>query len=133
MNNYLFPIRLFTFFVSTLCLLLTYFNNQYLNYVQYSIMICSLIGIIAMTIYDGIKKNNKIINDKRYNLLVIMSSILVIFIYIRFFFDSNLIIVSKNLLNRYEFINMYMWLFMLLFIFILIYHLLLEFTLKKQS
>ena len=133
MNNYLFPIRLFTFFVSTLCLLLTYFNNQYLNYVQYSIMICSLIGIIAMTIYDCIKKNNKIKNDKRYNLLVIMSSILVIFIYIRFFFDSNLIIVSKNLLNRYEFINMYMWLFMLLFIFILIYHLLLEFTLKKQS
>lgn len=125
MNNYLFPTRVFTFFVSTLCLLLTYFNNQHLNHLQYFITIFSIIGIITMTCYDAIKKNGNL-NNTKYNLLVIVSSILVIFIYARFFFDYNLVIVSSNLLNRYEFINMYMWLFMLLFICILIYHLSLE-------
>lgn len=133
MRKYLFPARIFALFISILCLILTYFNNEYLNIIIYSVTILSIVGIIILTIYDLIIGNEDITYNVKYNKLNLLTFIFILILYGRFFFDNNIVVVSNNLTTRYSFISMYMPIVMICYIFLVIYHILLEIEYSKNN
>lgn len=131
MHKYLFPARIFSLFISLLCLILTYFNNEYLNIVIYSLSIISIVGIMVLTIYDVIVNHEDITYNVKYNKLILLTFVFLLILYGRFFFDNNIVVVVTNLTTRYSYISMYMPIIMLSFILLLIYHILLEIEQSK--
>lgn len=133
MKTYLFPIRLLLCFVSFLCLILSYMGLSYLNLGWYLIIVFVFLAEVMFTMYDIFTKRDIVLNDFVYNVLGIGLFLYVLILYMRLFFDTGMLYIVGDLIQRFTFINHHLPMLAIGIIDYFVYHICIELDKYEKS
>ena len=130
MRKFLLPTQLLVMFTGVLCLCLSFYGFEYLNKVVFISIILVLVIDVFILLYNLITKRKENIVSE---IMHISFYLYVILIYIRLFFDKNMLYVDNILETRYTFLNSQLVTILLGIISLTLYQLLIQLEKKKKK
>ena len=130
MRKILLPIELLVMFTGILCLCLSFYGIEYFNKFVFILIILVLVIDVFIILYNLITKRKENIVSE---IMHISFYLYVILIYVRLFFDKNMLYVDNVLENRYAFLNSQLLTILLGIISLTLYQILIQLEKKKKK
>lgn len=130
MRKFLLPIELLVMFTGILCLCLSFYGIEYFNKITFISIILVLVIDVFIILYNLITKRKENIVSE---IMHISFYLYIILVYIRLFFDKNMLYVDNVLENRYAFLNSQLLTILLGIISLTLYQILIQLEKKKKK
>ena len=130
MRKFLLPIELLVMFTGILCLCLSFYGIEYFNKITFISIILVLVIDVFIILYNLITKRKENIVSE---IMHISFYLYIILVYIRLFFDKNMLYVDNVLENRYTFLNSQLMTILLGIISLTLYQILIQLEKKKKK
>ena len=130
MRKFLLPTELLVMFTGILCLFLSFYGFEYFNKIIFISIILILLIDVFIILYNLItKRKENIISE----IMHISFYLYIVLIYVRLFFDKNMLYVDNFLENRYTFLNSQFVTILLGIISLTLYQILIQLEKKKKK
>ncbi len=130
MRKFLLPTELLVMFTGILCLFLSFYGFEYFNKIIFISIILILVIDVFIILYNLItKRKENIISE----IMHISFYLYIVLIYVRLFFDKNMLYVDNVLENRYTFLNSQFVTILLGIISLTLYQILIQLEKKKKK
>ena len=130
MRKFLLPTKLLVMFTGVLCLCLSFYGFEYLNKALFIPIILVLVIDVFIILYNLITKRKE---NKVNEIMHISFYLYIILIYVRLFFDKNMLYVDSVLSTRYAFLNTQLMTILLGIISLTLYQVLIQLEKKKKK
>lgn len=130
MRKLLLPIELLVMFTGILCLCLSFYGFEYFNKIIFISIVLVLVIDVFIILYNLITKRKE---NKISEIMHISFYLYIILIYVRLFFDKNMLYVDNVLANRYTFLNNQLIIILLGIVSLTLYQVLIQLEKTKKK